>query len=58
MPGKVSMYYPHYDTTCRFAAIFEKLAVALGARHFSASAPTMFLRFASPDQIADLEKVQ
>jgi hypothetical protein len=41
--GKVSMYYPLRDTTCRFAAIFEKLGVAVLVRNFSPSAPTMFL---------------
>jgi outer membrane immunogenic protein len=45
---------PTKDTTCRFAAIFEKLGVAVMVRNFSPSAPTMFLRVAYPDQIGGL----
>ena len=43
--GKVSMCYPLRDTTCRFAAIFEKLGVAFMAQNFRPSAPTMLLSF-------------
>jgi hypothetical protein len=32
------------DPPCRFPAIFEKLSVALTARHFRPYAPKMFLR--------------
>jgi hypothetical protein len=49
MLEKVSMYYRLRDTACRFVAIFEKLGVALRARIFSPSAPTLLLRVAYPD---------
>jgi hypothetical protein len=42
--GKGQHVLPTKNTTCHFVAIFEKLGVALVARNFKPSAPTMHFR--------------